>query len=188
MSNLVPKALGKSSSVAATSPLANSDKVTGTSAASVPAAQPAKPVLKLHDKVPDKSESDAVGAITAKVVRGTPEFSALVKNTNADIVFKDEEAAEADKMMTPRMEEKLNELAALVKMEWPGKKLRVTECWDENNEHSETSTHYEGRGVDINISDLDGGKLGRLGQLAVEAGFDWVFFEDNKHIHASVKK
>lgn len=188
MSNNVPKPLFKSSNITTNTPLANSAKVTGTSSAALPTAQPAKPELKLHDKVPNKSESDAVGAIAAKVVRGTPEFDALVKNSNVDIVFKDEEATEADKMMTPRMEEKLNLLAELVKTEWPGKKVRVTECWDESNEHSATSTHYEGRGIDMNVSDLDASKLGRLGQLAVDAGFDWVFYEDNKHIHASVKK
>ena len=149
---------------------------------------PAKPVLKLNDKVPNKSETDAVGAISGKIVRGTPEFDALVKNTNPDIVFKDEEGTEADKMMSPRMKEKLDKLAELVKTEWSGKKLRVTECWDENNEHSATSTHYEGRAADLTVDDKDSEKLGRLAQLAVDAGFDWVFYENSMHIHVSVKK
>lgn len=156
--------------------------------AATPPATPAKPVLTLGQKVPNKSETDTVGAISGKIIRGTPDFAKLVKNTNTDIVFKDEEGTEADKMMSPRMKEKLDKLAELVKAEWTGLKLRVTECWDENNEHSATSTHYEGRGADITVSDVDKSKLGRLGQLAVDAGLDWVFYEDNAHIHVSVKK
>lgn len=156
--------------------------------ASIPPAATTKPSLTLGQKVPNKNETDTVGAITAKIVRGTPEFNTLVTNTNANIVFKDEEGTGADKMMSKRMKEKLDKLAELVKNEWPALKLRVTECWDENNEHSPTSTHYEGRGADLTVSDVDKNKLGRLGQLAVDAGFDWVFYEDESHIHVSVKK
>ncbi len=142
----------------------------------------------MSQKVPDKSETDAVGAATAKILRDTPEYAALEKNENADIVFKDEEGTGADRMMTPALRVKLDALAALVKAEWPGTLLRVTEAWDEDSEHSANSSHNEGRGVDLTTSDKDGKKLGRLGALAVQAGFDWVFYEDSAHVHASVKK
>ena len=148
----------------------------------------AKATLTLGQKVPDKNEVDAVGAIAAKIVRGTPEFATLVKNENSDIVFKDEEGTGADQMMSNRLKDKMDTLATLVKGEWPGKKLRVTEAWDETNEHSATSIHYEGRAADVTVSDQDQGKLGRLGQLAVDAGFDWVWYEDKFHIHVSVSK
>lgn len=144
--------------------------------------------LALGQKVPNKNEVDVVGAITAKVVRGTPEFNALVENTNPDIVFKDEEGTGADRMMTPRLKSKLNDLAELVKKEWPGKNLRVTEAWDESNEHAATSTHYEGRAADITVSDQDNGKLGRLAQLAVDAGLEWVYYENAVHVHVSMAK
>lgn len=159
-------------------------------AASVPNTnlQTEKASLKIGEKVPDKKETDVAGSISSKVVRGTPEHDALVKNENPDIDFKDEEGTEADRMMTTRLKEKLDELAKLVKLEWPGKKLRVTEAWDEGDEHSAGSLHYEGRAADITVNDKDSVKLGRLGQLAVDAGFDWVWYEDSTHVHVSVSK
>lgn len=144
--------------------------------------------LALHQKVPNKKQGEVVGVATTKIVRDTPEYKALVKNTNPDIVFKDEEGTGADQMVTPKLNEKLDALAAKVKAEWPDVKLRVTETWDENDEHSTNSVHYEARAADLTTSDQDNAKLGRLGRLAVDAGFEWVFYEDTLHIHASVSK
>jgi len=148
--------------------------------------------LTVGQKVPAASEVATCGAITGKIRRGTPAFDALVANTNPDIVFKNEEGdAEGqidDQMMSQRLKDKLDALAVLVKREWSGVKLRVTEAWDENDEHAGTSLHYEGRGADITTSPLDGTKLGRLGRLAVDVGCDWVYYEDASHVHVSVKR
>jgi hypothetical protein len=144
--------------------------------------------LVLGQKVPNQAERDVVGAADSKIKRGTPEFVALVKNQNANIVFKDEEGTGADRMMTSRLNDKVNALAAQVKAEWPTLKLRVTEAWDEDDEHGPNSVHYEARAVDITTSDQDGAKLGRLGRLAVRSGFEWVFYENESHVHASMSK
>jgi hypothetical protein len=146
-------------------------------------------ILSLGQSVPDKPEDVAVGAATTEIKRDSPAFREISKNTNSDIIFKDEEPAGVpDHFMTARLKEKVDALAKLVQVEWPGKMLRVTEAWDEQHEHRSKSLHYEARAVDITVSDRDSGKLGRLGRLAVKAGFDWVFYEDARHIHASVKK
>jgi hypothetical protein len=144
--------------------------------------------LSPGDQVPALTEREAIGKVEAPVARGHAAFRSLRESTSRNIVFKDEEATGADRMMTPRLDERLERLSRSVRAEWQGVRLRVTEAWDEDAEHGPLSAHYEGRAADLTTSDLDPQKLGRLAYLAVEAGFDWVYFESRTHVHASVRK
>lgn len=144
--------------------------------------------LHLGQHIPDAPEVDASGALARPVQRDAPDFNELVRCGDAHIVFKDEEKTGADRMMTPRLKSRIERLARLVRERWKGVDLRVTEAWDENHEHGPKSLHYAGRAADLTTSDLDPGKLGTLARLAVKAGFDWVFYEDESHVHASVRR
>lgn len=144
--------------------------------------------LVLGERFPDAAENEIVGAVAARVVRKSPDWYRLVHCQARAILFKDEERSGADHRMTPTLCAKLVRLGEAVSEKWPNLRVRVTEAWDENGEHGRGSLHYEGRAADLTTSDMDPSKLGQLARLAVEAGIDWVYYEDRSHVHVSMKR
>ena len=106
-----------------------------------------------------------------------------------------------DYLMDPAAAAALVRLADLVAREWqdpltggPAFRLRVTEAFDSMHEHSARSTHYQGRANDLTLSPVPAATgdarrafYGRLSRLAVCAGYDYVLFENQAHVHASVR-
>lgn len=137
--------------------------------------------FRLEQRWPGPKESSYVEKSRQHLKR-----SDLVENKNPTIVFKDEEKTGVDRFMSEKLNEAMNRLARHTRHEWSGVRVRVTEAFDEENEHTADSTHYQGRGADLTTSDRDPAKLGMLAALATISGFDWVYYEDEKHIHVSV--
>ncbi|HYJ09464.1 MAG TPA: D-Ala-D-Ala carboxypeptidase family metallohydrolase [Polyangiaceae bacterium] len=144
--------------------------------------------LALGERVPNQAEALVVGMANEPIKRGSPAFTRLGACLDCPFVFKDEERNASDRRMTPRLRARLVELSRRVRQTWPKVELRVTEAWDDRSEHGRSSVHYEGRAADITTSDQDPKKLGKLAALAVQSGFDWVFYEDHTHVHVSVKR
>lgn len=144
--------------------------------------------LKVGQRLPDQAENEVTGAVLVRLTRGEKGWHQLAPCHAPRILFKNEERTGADQYMTPRLCEQLGRLEHQVEKEWPGLTLRVTEAWDENGEHGRGSLHYEGRAADITTSDSDPVRLGRLARLAVDAGLDWVYYENRSHVHVSVRR
>ncbi|KAG8181667.1 hypothetical protein JTE90_009827 [Oedothorax gibbosus] len=143
----------------------------------------------LKESFPDTSEFSvhASGPFLGALTVGQGKFLKLAPSYNKDIVFQDSEGNGEDHMMSLRCRDRLDILAVSVMNQFPGTRLRVLEAFDTEHIHKEKSLHYEGRAVDLSTSDRDRTKLGMLARLAVEAGFDYVYYKSKTHIHASVK-
>lgn len=143
----------------------------------------------LGQHIPEAREVDTVGNFTAKILHNSPEFNALVFNNNPNIAF-DENGGTDNKhhYMTQKLSDKVDALAALVSAEWPGTMLNINAAYDFEDKHGVNSLHYEGRAADLATFPKDPAKYGRLGRLAVQAGFEWVFYENAAHVHASMSK
>ena len=73
------------------------------SLAKAPGLSRTRGTLELGNQVPRVRERDAIGEIEARVERKTPRFRNLTSHFGDEIVFKDEEATGADRIMTRRL-------------------------------------------------------------------------------------
>lgn len=122
--------------------------------------------------------------------------------TDLPATRRDERAhVDEDYLMDPNAAAAVEVLAGLVRDEWvdpvsgrSAQRLRITESYDALIEHSVQSTHYQGRGIDLTLTPVPVASpqgrrawYGRLAQLSICAGFDYVLFENEFHVHASVR-
>ncbi len=162
---------------------------------SVMAAESAPPeVFTRTQHKPAAGEAASSGPLGDAILPNTPEYNTLLLNSNPDIVYKNT----GDHPMTERLRNRIDALSERVKTEFSGYRLRITSTWRQKPDSFEyRSLHWEGRAVDFNIiaddpniiesGDYDKSKLGRAAQLAYDVGFDWVWYENSFHVHASVK-
>ena len=71
------------------------------------------PQLQPGRQVPNVSEQEAIGEVRARISRVSPGFRQLTRSQSPDIVFKDEEETGADRVMTRRLQSRLERLARL---------------------------------------------------------------------------
>ncbi len=175
--------------------------------------------LGLHDAWPGAPEEDVVGLteVSDRIPREVA-FNLLsdmrLSPELGNIEFKNEEVndltgtrrnerdhQDEDFLFDPNAAAATLALARMVRDEWadpytgePTHRLRVTEAYDNFIEHSERSTHYQGRAVDMTVTPIPAPApdarrewFGRLSRMAVCAGFDYVLFENQFHVHASVQ-
>jgi hypothetical protein len=183
----------------------------------LPARCPDVP-LRIGQAWPGPREDDVVGLVEVPDrVERVPAFSLLTDFRHHHawraVEFKNEEIVDLgatraddrnhqseDWMMDPLAAAALGRLVDHLAREWtdpvtgePLYRVRVTESFDSLIEHSQRSTHYQGRAIDLTLSPVPAASeaarrqfYGRLSSLSVCAGFDYVLFENQYHVHASV--
>lgn len=177
-----------------------------------------EPTMRLHERWPGPAEAAVVGLV--EVPDRLPRDAAFNALSDArllawyrDVDFKNEEVVDSpatrrnelahrdeDFLFDPNAAAAMELLSRLVRDEWtcplsgePAYMVRITEGYDSLIEHSQRSTHYQGRAVDLTLAPVPAANgderrafYGRLSTLSVCSGFDYVLFENLAHVHASV--
>jgi len=170
---------------------------------------PSSDDYKIGMKFPNNSEKNASGELDIKIYPQSYEFySSLEYYENKDALFKGDAIPKLNDhnknayifsspktnpahYYHPSIIEKLNTLVQLLKERDEYLKLRITSGLGLAEKHSPNSLHYQGRAVDLTLYDMYSHRrayesYSLLCELAILAGFDWVYYEDKYHIHASV--
>lgn len=143
------------------------------------------------------TEESTVGSINDYVVPGCPAFDLLVNSTNPLIEYAANSMSGIPRLMTRRLRDKLDLLAATVAgdLRMSGIKIRVRSGYKyPPADPADASLHHEGRALTIQVVNSsnpgspvwDAGLLGRLGRLAAFAGIDWVEYANTDYVFVAV--
>jgi hypothetical protein len=149
--------------------------------------------LAFGQRVPDVSEEEASGAIFDFVRPGCPSYADLVTlQASATLAFASSTATSTPNRMSSRLARALQTLASTVRTSFGGEaRLLVLRAYETPPAVASTATlHHEGRAADLDVANVpasfQGDALARLGSLAVQAGFDYVAYDQEGHISVSV--
>lgn len=145
------------------------------------------------------TEEAAVDSIKGRISRGTNSFTQLVNiqsvwaNRGGVFPLLDGDPYKGDDyLVQSNAVEPIIQLADMIQSAKSAERLStsffsINDAFDEQIDHSNNSTHYEGRAIDV---DGDANAIGKMAGLALLSGFDWVWNEpddSNSHLHASVR-
>ncbi len=157
-------------------------------------------IVPLEDRVSREIAFSTLTDFRLSPWMGYVDFKNEEVNNRAGTGRDERDYQDEDYLMDPNAAAAVAAMSRLVAEEWRdpitgdrANLLRVTESFDSLIEHSSTSTHYQGRGIDLTLNPVPPPDAttrrdyyGRLSRLAVCAGFDYVHFENRYHVHASV--
>ncbi|XP_010209644.1 PREDICTED: sonic hedgehog protein, partial [Tinamus guttatus] len=131
----------------------------------------------------------ASGRYEGKITRNSERFKELTPNYNPDIIFKDEENTGADRLMTQVEPRRYLYLCLLTSLSNPKGRICLSIFERPPFPSPPPPPAPQTRLVPpLNVNPISpDNKYGILARLAVEAGFDWVYYESKAHIHCSVK-
>jgi hypothetical protein len=136
----------------------------------------------LHQRYPDRPEAVECRPIRLHIPRGSRRFrTELVTNDHSGVHFANSDA----RIMSLRLRRHVNELADAFHDEF-GVWIAVSKAWVEDGDEGitdPTSLHFEGRTLRVSVEVF---LVSHLLQLAVEIGFDWVYYADENYAQMSV--
>lgn len=157
----------------------------------------------------DETASSASGPLTGAILRDTDDFARLVRLDSPpsippqpwgtppfEFLYHTNETEpwqlEEDRLVQASVMQPTSDFVGLINSDrnrvsdfWADVVFSINEAYDSTGGHGSTSLHYEGRAMDIQPIATDSDHLSRLAGLAWLAGFDWVYFENQAHIHVS---
>ncbi|MFT4702577.1 MAG: hypothetical protein ACI81R_000262 [Bradymonadia bacterium] len=157
-------------------------------------------LVEEHERIPRRAAFALLSDYRLREAFERVEFKNEEVN-NLSATSRNERAhVDEDFLMDPNAAVAVARLADLVRAEWVDPitgesaiRVRITESYDALIEHSHRSTHYQGRAIDLTLTPIPAPAprerremYGRLSSLSVCAGFDYVLFENQFHVHASV--